>query len=128
MKGPRPVGVGVVAWVLIVETALWLLAMPLLVSSGSYEGALRKSGTNPLTYTIIGTAEAVVTMALGVMMLRGANWARWTYIGLTPIGFALGWTLVAFHPMSVLGVILYAVFVYILTTAAASRFFVGRTD
>lgn len=74
-SGKRPAVVTVGAWIVIAVSGLMLLAQLLSIP--------RVLTAPPVLLPLLFlTVYTLVRLALGVAILKGANWARWTYFGL----------------------------------------------
>jgi len=114
----RPTSVTVICWILLALCAINLIS----IANGFWQDASGSVFKNPVSAieALIGIAVAGVC---AIFMLRGANWARWLYLGWVVLGtIALAFmatTLLAFMP----GAIKTVVFGYFLTRADANHFF-----
>lgn len=121
MKPPRPTSVTFISWFLIVLCAANLVT----IFAGLWENVARAFFKGPQSgpVALIGIG---VTIVCAIFMLRGANWARWLYLGwvvLGTIGVAfLSRSLLVFAP----GAIKTVVFGYLLTRKDATLFFTSR--
>ncbi len=120
---PRPRSVTVISWLGIVLGVgqayfLWLAA-------GSEVMANARAQHPIMSY--LSYAYPAVRIICGIAMLRGVNWARWTFV--VVLGYAQVNGLISgalnFSRVQLTGPLLFAIFVYYLFRPAAKAFFVG---
>jgi hypothetical protein len=112
----RPTSVTVIASIMLLLSAINLFT----ILSGNWERLAHNYFTASNSSALIGVVGLAVC---AIFMLRGANWARWLYLGWIVIG-----TLVLlFDAKSILGfapgAIKTVVFAYFLTRKDAAAFF-----
>jgi hypothetical protein len=129
----RPASVTVTCWVII---ALAIEALIGLFSSFA-ETMLKELVANlasplSLSSTIIsGAVVAAVTIMLAIFMLRGMNWARFAYLGLSAILFLCMLAFYSRVPLSILFIALAKLLVFgalLLRTPANQYFIPPRSD
>jgi hypothetical protein len=116
----RPKSVTVICVILLGLCAINLLS----IASGLWNGVSETLFKEP-----VSAGEALIGMAVTALcaffMLRGANWARWLYLGWVVIGTVLA-ALIMKSLLVLPGLLKTLVFGYFLTRADANEFFNGR--
>jgi len=115
----RPVGVSIIAWIIIIlEGIAGLICFGLLVSGEHLSGL--SSGV--ITW---GLFSCIIEVALAIGILKGKNWCRITYLIYYPIVVFISCIIgVTNTPFVVLiFIVCYIVSVIILTRPNASKFF-----
>ncbi len=124
----RPVSVTVISWILIVLGALGVVGMLFSLSNPAARQAM---ALNPLPIPVqlamafFGLAVSVVA---GACMLKGANWARFLYIGWSVCGFAISFFTTPAKLMLVPGIVIFVVLAAFLLTPKANAYFAPKTD
>jgi len=112
----RPTSVTAIAFILLLLCAVNLFT----ILTGKWERLISKAMVTDHYSALIGV---VATAVCAIFMLRGANWARWLYLGWIAIGtvvlFFLSKSFLFFLP----GAIKTVVFTYFLTRKDAISFF-----
>jgi hypothetical protein len=119
----RPMSVTVICWILIIFCSIGLLTLLSTLADPIF-GKFFGNSDLPISAMKIGGALGyVVAIVCAIFMLRGANWARWLYLGWVAIGLLS----VSFSASSLLlvipGALKTIVFAYFLTRSDASAFF-----
>lgn len=76
----RPLSITIVGWVLIVFAILGLVAMAMTMGTPRMEADMAASGMPPAAMYALNLLGAAITLACGVGVLKGMNWARWLYV------------------------------------------------
>ena len=99
----RPVPVTVVCWVIIALSAEAILAAVSGVADASVKEALHTASSHLSLSTALFASSALLmlSMALSVLMLRGANWARIAYISLLVILLLAQVAHLSRHPLAI---------------------------
>jgi hypothetical protein len=132
---PRPISITVIAWLEIGSAALGLctLLLAVLVLRKSHEiDSLTHSRIPLAAQIVLGALGIIVMVAVGMGLLKGANWARYLYIAWG--GFGIVQSFVFFHvtPQQLIPLIFgctkYVVFVYFLFRRDADVYFRGNAQ
>jgi hypothetical protein len=119
----RPTSVTVIAWILIVFGLIKLVSTmrglnnPLLIT---YLSRSRFPVRMLIAFGFLGALSMVIS---GVFMLRGKNWARLLYFIWTGLGVAVSLITAGFRMSFVPGIVIYAVFLYLLTRTQVVDYF-----
>ena len=124
----RPVPVTVVCWVIIALSAEAILAAVSGVADASVKEALHTASSHLSLSTALFASSALLmlSMALSVLMLRGANWARIAYISLLVILLLAQVAHLSRHPLAIviLTVAKLSIFGAILFRPESNSFFI----
>jgi hypothetical protein len=83
----RPTSVTVIAWILLVTSALSLLTSTMAINNPIAQELMAKSPNPvPLQYVMLYLGLAISILS-AIFMMRAANWARLLYIGWSGIEF-----------------------------------------
>jgi fatty acid desaturase len=128
----RPTSVTVVAIILIVLYSLSILSglvIPVLAKRPVFQKALEAQHMTVRTATLLPIVGGVTVLAAAIAMLNGLNWGRLLYFATVPLLLVLQWVLGRFTPMQALPIVLYIVFVILLTRPKAAAYFApGAAD
>jgi len=119
----RPTSVSVIAWLLLVINAVSLITTTFTMNNPMVRELMAK---NPIPVPVqivmfyVGTSLVIVAAAF---MLRGANWARWLYIGYSALGLLLAVFTSPIKAMLLPGVVVYIVVVVLLTRPKVNAYF-----
>jgi hypothetical protein len=125
----RPTSITVIAWILIVVTAINLVSSTVTVSLNNpmIKELMAKSPLPvPVQYAMLYLGLAVM-LASGVGMLKGGNWARWLYVIWTVIGTVVGLATSPMKAMMIPGILVFFVVVFFLFRPVANRYFSAET-
>ena len=121
----RPVSVLVISIILLAFNGLALVSTPLMAAVPAVQEAWEKMGVS-VAMAVASTVVfcgAVVIACIG--MLMGKNWGRLLYLVSVPIGFVIGLIIFGFQPMTIPSLILYVVFLILLTRPKVNDYFAG---
>lgn len=76
----RPLSVTIVGWVLIVFAILGVIAVAMSIGDARMEADMAASGVPPTSMYIVNLLGTAITLACGIGVLKGMNWARWLYV------------------------------------------------
>jgi hypothetical protein len=122
----RPTSVTVVAVILIVMyglSTLCALALPLIAKIPDVQRAFEAQHMNVLAAFLWPLAHGVIGLVAAIAILRGLNSGRFLYFALVPVIVILQWVFYRFSPMHVPSILLYIVFVVLLTRPKAAAYF-----
>jgi hypothetical protein len=119
----RPTSVTVIAWILLVISALSLLGSTMAINNPMAQEQMAKSPIPiPLLYVMLYLGLSI-SILCAIFMLRAANWTRLLYIGWSGIEFLVLLLTSPVKPMLIPGILMYAVFVFFLLRPKASAYF-----
>jgi hypothetical protein len=119
----RPTSVTVIAWILLVTSALSLLGSIMALNNPMAQEMMAKSPIPiPLQYVILYVGLAIEILC-AIFMLQAANWARLLYIGWSGIELLILLLTSPAKPMLIPGILMYAIFVFFLLRPDASAYF-----
>ena len=119
----RPTSVTVIAWILLVTSAVSLLTSTMAINNPMAQELMAKSPIPvPLQYVMLYLG-LTISILCAIFMLRAANWARLLYIGWNGIELLVLLLTSPVKPMLIPGILMYAVFVFFLLRPKASAYF-----
>lgn len=125
----RPKTVTIIAW-LIIAKAVFLACSTLLflspdIRAEAGELLLAQGSTSGISiaWALIGAA---VRLVCGAAMLRRRNWGRMLYFTYIPTAYLLTHLLHGFQARDLVGLVVFGVFVVMLTRRPASEYFAGE--
>jgi hypothetical protein len=122
----RPVSITVIAWIIIVTSAMSLVSTFFLIKNPTAQELMAKSAMPlPVQYGMIFIGLLVGVVG-GIFMLKGANWARLLYVGWSIVGFVVSFITTPGKLMMLPGMIFLAVIVFFLFRPNANAFFSGQ--
>lgn len=122
----RPVSVTAVGWTLVGVGLLSLLALPLAFASEAGRAVLEGGALPAWAQIAISAVGALVTLAAGVLVLRGQGWARLAYAGWHGGALALALATSPFKSTLIVSALFLAVTAGLLFAPAANRYFARR--
>jgi hypothetical protein len=126
----RPIAVTVVAW-LIIAKAAWIGLPTLLYLVPSIrdeaEELLQMQGFSFLGSITWSLSGAAVRAACGMALLTGRAWGRLLYFIYVPFAYVLSVHLYGIFPRDLWGLLVFSVFVILLTRPQATWYFRRRT-
>lgn len=123
----RPTSLTVIGWIFIVLGGLSAVATIFTYNSPEVQAIMEESPLSVPTQYAMMIAGLVVSIAAGIGILKGQNWARYLYVGWSLIGFAVT---IATSPLTVSmipGLILFLIFVIFLFRPKANEYFTQRS-
>jgi hypothetical protein len=121
----RPPSITFIAWFLIVGGVIGALASPLSLNNPVVLEAMAKIPLSipvQVAWTYIGLS---ITIVSGLFMLRGANWARFLYIGWIAVSNLLALVISPAKTTLIPGLIVYGIIFFFLLQPKANQFFNG---
>ncbi|CAB3767012.1 hypothetical protein GQ57_22395 [Burkholderia sp. MSh2] len=121
----RPISLTILAWIVIVTNAITCVYTPFSIGMPTTQ-ALLAHYLLPVwaTFAISMLLEAA-NVVIGIAILKGREWSRKAYIAATVFGFAFSLVNMPMSMFAVLipGVLLFALFVYLLFRRPATAYF-----
>jgi hypothetical protein len=121
----RPVSVTVIAWIIIVTSAIALATAPISSRMPEVQEFYEATGVSLAGVLIWSVAVNVIVLVSGISILKGRNWGRLVYLCFMPVSMVVSMILFGFRAIFILSVIYYIVVLVLLTRPAASAFFRG---
>jgi len=121
----RPISLTIIAWFLIVTSALGVLAMLAMQNNPMMEQVYAKSPLPVSAHIAIGVVGAFITIACGYGFLKGLSWSRLVYVGWSLIGFAITFLTMPVTSLIWLSVAFFAIICFFLFRPAANEWFKG---
>jgi hypothetical protein len=119
----RPTSVTVISWFLFAPSVISLVTSLFTFNNPLVRDLMSKSVIPvPLQFVMMYVGLSI-SMACGIYMLKGANWARLLYIGWGAFGFLVSLLTSPTKLLLIPGVVVFAVFVILLTRPKATVFF-----
>ncbi|MEN6415863.1 MAG: hypothetical protein ABFD49_04950 [Armatimonadota bacterium] len=122
----QPIGVTVVAVLILIGaifSLFWVVALRSWPDMLSY---IQETSSSVSSLIFLVIVYAGLSIACGIGMLNGKNWARMLYIGFVPVLILLA-IINGFRITMLVGIVQYIIFVIILTRPDASDYFRNRT-
>ena len=128
----RPLSVTIIAFLILAAAALSLVCFPVMLADPAKFMALAQARGSYFIHIVLAVLGTMVTLAAGVGLLKGANWARYLYITWGALGLLQLFALFQLGPpqifLFIIGAIKYGIFVYFLMRADADAYFRGATQ
>ncbi|WP_431820649.1 hypothetical protein [Burkholderia sp. F1] len=119
----RPISLTILAWVIIVTSAFTLINTPFSLRNPMVI-ALYQQCLLPIWATIgFGVVSAALNVAIGIAILRARGWARTAYIAVSAVGIVVSLINFPYRMVLIPGVLLCALFVYLLYRRPATAYF-----
>lgn len=119
----RPTSVSVVAWILIVMSAISLIASTVSLNNPMAKELMAKSLLPiPLQYVMLYVG-LLITIVAGIAILKGQNWARFLYVAWTIIGFVIGIFTSPMKAAMIPGLVVFVVITFFLFRPKANEYF-----
>jgi uncharacterized membrane protein (DUF2068 family) len=123
----RPLSITIIAWVLIILSALGLLGAVMMMNNPDAIEALGQSKLGAGTQQTIGLISSVVTAISGYGMLQGKNWGRLLYVVSGVVGIAINLYALPLGAAQYLSIALFLVILFFLYRPAANAYFAGKS-
>lgn len=119
----RPLSLSILGWFIIVASAISLVSMPLSLRNPAAVDALHQAALPIGVLLAISIVSGLLNIAAGIGILKGLAWGRILYIVVGVTGIVI--SLVSFPSKAAVipGLILLAVFVFILFRPRANAYF-----
>lgn len=119
----RPTSVSVIAWILIVMSAISLLTSTVSLNNPMARELMAKSLLPvPLQFVMLYVG-LLITIVSGIAMLKGQNWARFLYVGWSAIGFVIGILTSPMKAAMIPGLVVFAVLTFFLFRPKPNEYF-----
>lgn len=119
----RPTSITVIAWILIVLSALGLLITATMMNNPDVMDALAESKLGAGTQQMLGIISSVITAISGYGMLQGKNWGRLLYVVASLAGIAINFYAMPMTGAQYLAIAIVAVVIFFLYRPAANAWF-----
>lgn len=119
----RPTSITVIAWILIVLSALGLLITATMMNNPDVMDALAESKLGAGTQQMLGIISSVITAISGYGMLQGKNWGRLLYVVASLAGIAINFYAMPMTGAQYLAIGIVAVVIFFLYRPAANAWF-----
>jgi len=119
----RPKSITVVCWILIIMSGISLVRSIFNFNNSMTQELMSKSPIPISIQYIIMFTGLLITLACGIAMLKGQNWARLLYVGWSIIGFIIGITTSPMKVMMIPGIIIFFIFTLFLFHPKANEYF-----
>jgi hypothetical protein len=123
----RPTSLTVIGWIFIVLGGLSAVATLFTYNSPEVQAIMEESPLSVATQYTMMIAGLAASIAAGIGILKGQNWARYLYVGWSLIGFAVT---IATSPLTasmIPGLVLFLVFAIFLFRPQANEYFTQRS-
>ncbi|MEN6357214.1 MAG: hypothetical protein ABFD83_09040 [Armatimonadota bacterium] len=121
-SSPQPIGVSVVAIFLLIGAFFSLLWIVMLFTSPITRDVIAETSRSIPALVFIVLVNAGLSLACGIGMLNGRNWARLLYIGFMPVMILLA-LFNGFRLTMLVGIAQYIIFAIILTWPSSVNYF-----
>ena len=119
----RPTSITVIAWILIILSALGLLVTVTMMNNPDVMDALAESKLGAGTQQMLGIVSSVITAISGYGMLQGKNWGRLLYVISSLAGIAINLYAMPMTGAQYLAIGIVAVVIFFLYRPAANAWF-----
>ena len=122
----RPRSVSAVAWIIIVLGGMKIVLAPLGFTVAKVQKALEASGMALNTAVLWQIVLGVIFVISGAAILKRLNWGRLLYLCAVPVSLLSTWFFYKFAPRDIMAVVIYIVFLTLLISPSASKFFAQK--
>ena len=123
----RPTSITVIAWILIVLSAIGLLGTVMMMNNPDVIEAMAVSKLGVGTQQILAVVSSIITAICGYGMLQGKNWSRLLYVISSLLGIALNAYAMPMGGAFYFSVAIFVVICFFLYRPAANAWFNGGT-
>lgn len=85
----RPVYVTIICWLLMISNLISLMGVGLVVDTPVLQAVMKQSSLPVWAQYAHLFGSLIASTFCGLFMLQGANWARWTYLGVVLVNQVL---------------------------------------
>jgi len=125
-RNPRPTSVTIVGWLLMVSSVCSCSAVMNAMTDPRVADVLSQS-VLPVSFQYgLSWAGLLVTLVSGKGVLDGDNWARLLFVGWSGVSHLISIVTLPITPFTIVGLVLYLIFAFILFRPAASAYFSGK--
>ena len=124
----RPTSVTVIAWIIIVTSAISLVSTLFLINNPTAQELMAKSPLPPSVQYAMIFVGLLVAVVCGFLMLKRANWARLLYVGWGVLNLIISFFTTPGKLMMLPAMIFLAVVVFFLFRPKANAFFSGESN
>lgn len=125
MEQQRPISLTIIAWFLIVTSAIGVLGMLMMQNNPIAEQMYANSPLPVSAHIAIGIVGALITLAVGYGILKGLNWSRFLYVGWGLISFVISFMTMPVTSIIGLSIAFFAIICFFLFRPAANEWFKG---
>jgi hypothetical protein len=119
----RPISVTIIAWFLIVTSAIGLISSFFISGNEVAMRMLEQSNFSPAVHMAVGVVGALITLLCGYGMLKGFNWSRFLYVGWSLVGIIFAYAALKILSTIALSVVLLAIIAFFLFRPNANAWF-----
>ncbi len=121
----RPISITLIAWYLIIASLFGMIMLLTTLHNPTVQASLKQS-TLPIPVQLTWISiSAMVNLICGVALLKGKNWARFTYLTVGFLSFAM--SLLTMHASMRLaalpGIVVFIILICFLFTPKANIYF-----
>ena len=121
----RPTSVTVIAWFLVVTSALSVISLLRSGSNPRVQEFMSKSAVSVPVQCAMSYILIAGSIISGIAMLKGCNWGRNLYVGLTLVGFVFGFATSPIRTMLIPGLVVFVAVCILLYRPAATQYFLS---
>jgi hypothetical protein len=122
----RPISLTIIAWVLLILTALGIVGIVTIEKNPAMLDMLAKTGTSLNTYRAQGAVGSLVNLAVVYGIFKGQPWSRVLYVAWGILSIALTAILTPMVSALILGVVILLVIGFFLFSLSANEYFAAR--
>jgi formate-dependent nitrite reductase membrane component NrfD len=122
----RPTSVSVIAWYLIVVSAISLVSIPISLNNPMAR-ELMAMNPIPIPLQIVqACAGILITIVSGIALLKGRSWARLLFIGWSSVGFVITILTSPMKAAVIPGIVILAIIAFFLFRPKANEYFSAK--
>jgi hypothetical protein len=119
----RPLSLSIIGWFMIAASAFGLLGLLFTMNNPVTVHIYARSPFPMPVHLAFGALGNLISIACGYGVLRGFNWSRFLYVAWSLIGFAFTLLTLPVATFIILGLAIFAVFVFFMFRPAANAWF-----
>lgn len=120
----RPRSITIISWILIVLGGISAVSTTIMIGNPMVAELMQKSPVPMWLQWVMSYAGLLVMLVSGAAMLKGANWARWLYVGWTAAGFVFAFATSPLKMAMLPGFVFFCIIAFFLFRKKANAFFV----
>lgn len=121
----RPLSVTIIAWLLIISSVMSVFTYWSSFNDPVVQQIMAQSPFSPTTQMIFTIANVVLTLIIGVAILKRQNWARYAYVVIGAIGIVIAFISSPVKSVVLISVIFLALVAFFLFRKPANEWFAG---
>jgi len=125
-KTKRPTSISVIAWYLIVISAISLVAIPMSLNNPMARELMAQNPIPVPLQFVMMFVGLLITIVSGIALLKGQNWARFLYVGWSAIGTVIGILTSPMKAAMIPGLVIFAVITFFLFRPKANEYFSAK--